>query len=258
MAKTILIANHKGGVGKTQTAFELLYYLATRGYKVLGVDIDHQSHLTFQLTEGMMGTTRKRCLPEILISGDELKASDISTRIINGYHIDFVESSMAAGRIEKRLSDDTPKEYALKDCLSKVQTLYDYIIIDAPPSAELLGICALVASDFLLIPAMPTLLSNIGIQTLTAISTRVQQHPRMNPHLKILGVIVTMYERTIDSQQAIALIQNSFQETLLRPFVRKCVKVREANKLYLPVQSYAPTSTSAIDYTTVFDNLINR
>lgn len=254
MAKTILIANHKGGVGKTQTAFELLYYLAAKGYKVLGADTDHQSHLTFQLSKGKMGSG-KRTLPEILISGDELKASDISTRIINGHHIDFVESSMAAGRIEKRLSDDTPKEYALKDCFSGIQTKYDYVIIDAPPSAELLGTCALVASDYLLIPAMPTLLSNIGVQTLTAITTRVQQHPRMNPHLKVLGVIVTMYERTVDSQYAIAMMQNSFQERLLHPFVRKCVRVREANKLYLPVQCYAPTSTSSIDYITVFDNL---
>lgn len=257
MATTILIANHKGGVGKTQTAFELLYYLAGKEYKVLGLDTDHQSHLTFQLTEGKT-STGKRSLPEILISGDALKMSDISTRVINGHRIDFVASSLAAGRIEKRLSDDTPKEYALKDCLSGIQSKYDYVIIDAAPSAELLGTCALVASDYLLIPAMPTLLSNIGVQTLTAITTRVQQHPRMNPHLKVLGVIVTMYERTVDSQYAIAMMQNSFQERLLHPFVRKCVKVREANKLYLPVQSYAPTSTSAIDYTTLFDNLFSR
>ena len=257
MAKTVLIANHKGGVGKTQTAFELLYYLATKGYKVLGVDIDHQSQLTFQLSEGKMGTG-KRSLPEILIAGEELKTSDISTRIINGSHIDYVESSLAAGRIEKRLSDYSPKEYVLKDCLSSVQKKYDFIVIDAAPSAELLGICALVASNYLLIPAMPTMLSFLGVQTLTYISSVVQQNSRMNPELKVMGILFTMFEQTIDSHSVVAMMKNAFPGKLLQPYVRKCVEVREANKHYLPIQRYAPSSTAAIDYITLFDNLFSR
>ena len=115
MAKTIMISSYKGGVGKTQTSLEMSYALASKGFSVRGLDYDHQANYTRVLSNNT--STGKRTLPDILIAGDQIQREDISTRLIDtkGNRIDFIASGMAAGRLEKKLPDDAPKEYILKD-----------------------------------------------------------------------------------------------------------------------------------------------
>lgn len=254
-AKTIMVANYKGGIGKTQTALELAWWLSRKGARVLCVDLDHQASLTKILSENRPLTTRP--LPEILIAGDRITYSDISSRLIDckGNKIDFIASSLAAGRLEKKLPDDTPKEYVLKDALLEVRSRYDFIIMDAPPAAEVISICGMVASDHILLPCMPTSLSIDGIAGIMPIIRRIQSHPRMNPGLTILGIIVTMYEDTIDARTAVQQIRHTHMGLVRLPVIRKCTKVRESNRKYEAVLSYAPNSTSALDYNAVFERM---
>ena len=137
MAKKIMVSSYKGGVGKTQTSLEMSYALAIKGYRVLGIDYDFQGNYTRVLSKDT--PTGKRSLPDILIADDQIQREDISTRILDakGNRIDFIASGLALGRLEKKLTGDAPKEYVLKDALALVEDDYDYIIIDTPPSAEL-------------------------------------------------------------------------------------------------------------------------
>ena len=163
MAKKIMVSSYKGGVGKTQTSLEMSYALAIKGYRVLGIDYDFQGNYTRVLSKDT--PTGKRSLPDILIADDQIQREDISTRILDakGNRIDFIASGLALGRLEKKLTGDAPKEYVLKDALALVEDDYDYIIIDTPPSAELVFTSALVASDGILITSQAAVFSVDGV-----------------------------------------------------------------------------------------------
>ena len=255
MAKINMIANYKGGNGKTQTAAELLFWLSGNGQRVLALDLDHQANLTKVLSRDIL--PRKRSLPDILIAGDIIRPEDISSRTIDakGNRIDYIASGLAAGRLEKKLPDDGPKEYILKDALSEIQSRYDYIILDTPPSAELILTCALVACDEILITSNAAIFSAEGVHKLMSVIKKIQSHPRMNPSLHVLGILITMFEETRESHKTLSELEQEYGALVLSPPIRKCTKVKESNRHYTSVQAYAPQSTSSIDYKRVFEKL---
>ena len=259
MAKRIImIGNYKGGSGKSQTALELAYWLTLKQQRVLLIDLDHQANTTKVLSRDI--PIDKRTLPDILIEGDVITLNDISSRRIgiDNMQIDYIASGLAAGRLEKKLPDDTPKEYVLKDALEDIQYSYDYILLDTPPSAELISTCALIASDSILITSQASFFSAERVNEMMPVIKRVQKHPRMNPSLKVMGILITMYEETKDSRIVVSNLRKSYGRLLLTPYIRKCTKVKESNRYYTTVQSYAPNSTSAIDYKNVFNNLFGE
>lgn len=255
MAETVAVINYKGGAGKTQTANEALYWLSKKGMRVLGLDADHQANLTKLLSEDT--PTGKRNLPDILIDGDYITRDDISTRIIDreGHSIDYIASSLAAGRLEKKLRDDLPKEYVFKDALSHIIDDYDFIIIDTPPSAELISTCTLIASDSVLIVSQAALFSADGVHKLMPVIKTMQSHPRLNPNLEILGIILTMYERSNDCENTLKELQGFYGNQIITPVIRKCTKVRESNRRFTAVQAYSPNCTSANDYRCIFETI---
>lgn len=259
MAKRIImVANYKGGSGKSQTSLEMAYWLARHGKRVLLADLDHQANSTKVLSRGI--PTGKRTIADILIEGDVITRSDISSRNIgiDDKHIDFISSGLAAGRLEKKLPDDSPKEYVLKDALENVLDDYDYIILDTPPSAELISTCALIASDTILITTQASFFSADGVKELMPVIKRVKKHPRMNPGLEILGILITMYEETKDSRYIVSDLRKTYGRLVVTPYIRKSTKVKESNRYYKAVQAYAPNSTSAADYKAVFYNLLGK
>ena len=258
MAKIVMIGNYKGGNGKTQTATELSFWLAGNGRRVLALDLDHQANLTKVLSRDIL--PQKRSLPDILIAGDIIRPEDISSRTIDekGNRIDYIASGLAAGRLEKKLPDDGPKEYILKDALSEIQSRYDYIILDTPPSAELILTCALVASDLILITSHATILSAEGVSKLMPVIKKIQNHPRMNPSLQVLGILITMFENTRDARETLSELEQEYGSLVLSPVIRDCVKVKESNRHYSSVQAYAPRATSSLDYRRVFEKLFNN
>ena len=169
MAIKIMIGNHKGGAAKTQTALEMAYYLAKKRKRVLFIDVDPQANATKILSKDT--PTRKRALPDILIDGDEIKRDDISSCNLDtaGHHIDYIASGLKAGRLESKLSDDTPKEYVLKDALDHIEKDYDFIIIDTPPSAEIVVINSLIASAYVLLTCNAAMFGSAGVDKLMPI-----------------------------------------------------------------------------------------
>ena len=259
MAKRIImIGNYKGGSGETQTAVELSYWLASKGQHVLAIDLDHQANFSMILGRGL--PHNKRSIPKILIDDDCIRPEDISSCSIDkhGHKIDYIASGLDAGRLEKKLPDDTVKEYLLKDALEEIKGSYDYIIMDTPPSAELISTCALIACNSILITTQAAVFSAEGVRGLIPVVHAVQSRPRMNPDLEFLGILITMYEATRDSRSTLEDLKNEFGGKVLEPYIRKTTKVKESNRNYLAVQSYAPTSTSARDYNLVFETLFRE
>ena len=255
MAKKIMVSSYKGGVGKTQTSLEMSYALAIKGYRVLGIDYDFQGNYTRVLSKDT--PTRKRSLPDILIADDQIQREDISTRILDakGNRIDFIASGLALGRLEKKLTGDAPKEYVLKDALALVEDDYDYIIIDTPPSAELVFTSALVASDGILITSQAAVFSVDGVNKVMPVIRKAQHHPRLNPNLQMLGILVCRLENDKENRRCVEDLRNAYGDLVLSPFIRKCSKVSESNRFNTFTQVYAPRCTSAQDYRQCFDNL---
>lgn len=259
MAKRIImIGNYKGGSGKTQTAVELSYWLASKGQRVLALDLDHQANFSKILRKGKPNS--KRSIPQILIDEDRIGPSDISSCTIDslGHKIDYIASGLDAGRLEKKLPDDTPKEYLLKDALEDIQGDYDYVVMDTPPSAELISTCALIACNTVLITSQAAFFSADGVRGLVPVIRAVQARPRMNPDLEFLGILITMYEATRDSRTTLDELKLEYPDLVIDTVIRKSTKARESNRKYMAVQSYAPSSTSAKDYDQVFNNLFDE
>lgn len=253
-----MIGNYKGGSGKTQTAVELSYWLAIKDQRVLAIDLDHQANFFMILGKGK--ASDKRSIPQILIEEDRIRPSDISSCTIDhqGHKIDYIASGLDAGRLEKKLPDDTPREYLLKDALMDIQDDYDYIVMDTPPSAELISTCALIACNSILITSQAAVFSAEGVRGLVPVIRAVQTRPRMNPDLEFLGILITMYEATRDSRSTLVELKNEFHDKVLEPYIRKSTKVKESNRQCVAVQSYAPSSTSAKDYDKVFKYLFHE
>ena len=224
-----MIDNYKGGSAKTQTAIELGYRLTKKRRSVLMIDLDHQACLTNILSH--YKPSGKRTLPETLIEGDSITHEDISTRIFDGDgRIDYLESGLSMGRLEKKLPDIIVKEYIIKDALKDVQDDYDYIIIDAPPSAEIVMISALVASDDILITSQPNSFNTDGVDRLVPIIKKAQSDRRLNPDLSILGILVTIYEGTNTQKDSVEYLKRTYGELVIPTAIRKCAKVQESNK----------------------------
>lgn len=255
MAVKIMIGNHKGGAAKTQTALEMAYYLAKKGKRVLFIDVDPQANATKILSKDT--PTGKRALPDILIDGDEIKHDDISSCKLDtaGHHIDYIASGLKAGRLESKLADDTPKEYVLKDALDNIEKDYDFIIIDTPPSAEIVVINSLIASDYVLLTCNAAMFGSDGVDKLMPIISGIQKRPRMNPDLRVLGILVTLYENFIDCNQTVNDLRHKYGDLVLSPFIRRTTLVGQSNRHFSFIQEYRPKSTSASDYRQVFDQL---
>ena len=252
---TVVISNHKGGVAKSQTAIELAYFLESSGRSVLLVDTDPQANASDILLAGKKPSGRT--LPDILISGDIIRSEDIMTRSFRpGLNLDFVRSGLLAARIEARIMA-SPKEYVIGDALQAVKTVYDYIVIDTPPSAELLGMSALIAADEVLIPVTPDKPSIDGVASIIRAVKAVQASPRLNPALKVRGVLVTRYRTTLSTMRGIKELKGSYGGLVIEPPIRECTRVQQAVDICRPIQDYDPSCNAAKDYLSAFSKLYN-
>lgn len=251
--KTIAIANHKGGVAKTQTTVELAYWLASQGKKVLVIDVDPQGNTTNILSLGMPG--EGRFLSEILIDGNGLEPADIRHRTINGSRIDYVPANANLGRLESRLNK-LGKEYIISDCLKPILDCYDYILLDTPPSVELLSLAGLIAADQVLIPAIADRHSYDGVESMVNTCGFIASNERLNPKLRIAGIVVGRYkDRTLSNRLHLAEMKEHFGDLVLTPAIRECTRVEQAVNHSLPILAFDPSCNAAKDYVRLFEKL---
>ncbi len=242
MAKIISVCNRKGGVGKTVTAVNLGAYLAALGKNVLLVDIDPQANATSGA--GFDSRDLEKSIYHSLI--DKLHPQEVikRTRIWN-YHLLPACFNLAGATIEMVSLKD--REYNLLKLLDKVRLDYDYIIIDCPPSLELLTINGLVAADEVIIPVQCEYYSLEGLVQLLEAIQLIQDN--LQQDLKIAGALLTMYDGKFKLAKHVRKeVQKNFPEYVFKTVIPKDIKLAEAPGVRKTILQYDHKSAGAKAY----------
>ena len=187
MGRVIAVANQKGGVGKSTTAINLSACLAEKGKKVLAIDIDPQGNTTSGL--GVDKNNVENTLYELLLGEAEAKDTIVKDVVEN---VDLIPSNVNLSGAEIELIGVDEKEYIMKKIIDKVRRKYDYIIMDCPPSLNMLTINALTAANSVLVPIQCEYYALEGLSQLIHTIELVKE--RLNKKLVMEGVVFTMYD----------------------------------------------------------------
>ena len=208
MAKTIAIANQKGGVGKTTSCMNLGTALAERGKRILLVDADAQGNLTSALGIERPDTLTQSLADLLLeaINGEEPDVHRVIRRHEEG--VDFIPGNIMLASLERVLNDTMARETLLRRVLGEVKDKYDYIFIDCQPALGVLTVNALVAADSVLVPVQAHFFSVQGLQEL--FKTIGIARRTLNPQLAIEGVLFTFMQKTRFNQEVVVAVRESY------------------------------------------------
>lgn len=252
MGRTIVIANQKGGVGKTTTSINLSASLADQGKKVLVVDMDPQGNTTSGL--GVEKNEVENTVYEMLLG--ECKIEDcLQKEVFENLSVIPSNINLAAAEIE--LIGVEEKEYLLKKSLDEVKENYDFIIIDCPPSLNMLTINSMCAGDTVLVPIQCEYYALEGLSQLIHTIDLVRE--RLNPSLEIEGVVFTMYDaRTNLSLQVVENVKNNLNQKVYKSIIPRNVRLAEAPSYGMPITKYDSKSTGAESYCLLAEEVIHR
>ena len=251
MAKVIALANQKGGVGKTTTAVNIAASIGYYGYKVLLVDADPQGNATSGM--GLNKRNNKKTVYDIILQDEKAEDVIISSAYKN---VDMIPGSimLAGGEIE--LVDMENRVYRLKLALTLVKEKYDFILIDCPPSLGLLTLNALAASHSFIIPIQCEYFALEGVSALMGTIQKVQ---KMNRHLAIEGVVLTMLDaRTNLGVQVAQEVRKVFKNKVYQTVIPRNVRLGEAPSHGLPIHLYDARCPGADAYRRLAAELIER
>ena len=222
MGRVIAVANQKGGVGKSTTAINLSACLAEKGKKVLAIDIDPQGNTTSGL--GVDKNNVENTLYELLLGEAEAKDTIVKDVVEN---VDLIPSNVNLSGAEIELIGVDEKEYIMKKIIDKVRRKYDYIIMDCPPSLNMLTINALTAANSVLVPIQCEYYALEGLSQLIHTIELVKE--RLNKKLVMEGVVFTMYDaRTNLSLQVVENVKDNLQQNIYKTIIPRNVRLAEA------------------------------
>jgi chromosome partitioning protein len=242
MSATIAISNHKGGVGKTTTCLSLGAALAEMGHPILLIDLDPQANLTLSL--GLQPRNLRRSIIDSLMGTSSLVGVSHETDV---FGLDIVPANHELALVDKVFYRLPGYQFRLKQALDRIQQeMYDYVLLDCPPSLAPLTLNALGAADLLVIPVQCEFYAAHDLGRVIGLARQIRQ--QVNPNLDH-RVLITLYDqRNKISKTMLEEIQNRFGDVLLRTIIQIDTKLREGPAVGQPITSYAPRSRGAEQY----------
>jgi len=252
LGRTIAVANQKGGVGKSTTAINLSACLAEQGKKVLTIDMDPQGNTTSGL--GVDKNEVEDTLYELLVGQSDVEKTIVKDVVEN---VDLIPSNVNLSGAEIELVGIDNKEYILKEITDKIKNNYDYIIIDCPPSLNMLTINALTAATSVLVPIQCEYYALEGLTQLIHTIHLVQK--KLNPNLELEGVVFTMYDsRTNLSLQVVENVKDNLKQNIYKTIIPRNIRLAEAPSHGLPINIYDTKSSGAESYRLLAQEVMNN
>ena len=249
---TIIVANQKGGVGKTTTSINLAAAMAQKGKKTLIIDLDPQGNATISFIDPHK---MEQTVYDLLV--DPAVTVENIVQVSEYDALDVLGSNISLAKAEAKLVGEFDSHFRLKDKLASVRDLYDYIVIDTPPTLGILTVNAMVAGTHLLVPIQSSYYALEGTDDLLDTFEKIRARP--NPELKFLGVVITLHDkRTNLAKDVRSQIQDVFGEKVFATTISKSVRLEESPAYKQSIFSFAPQSSGAVEYYSLSEEVIKR